>query len=456
MLLPWFKGQHVRETDSRARAWAGSTFAALAVRDFRYLWLGNFASQIGVWIQMIAQGWLAYDLTGSATFLGAVAVARAVPSLILTLPSGVLADRLDRRWMILSSQTLSMVNAAALAWLVGTGTIAPWHLLAGSFLTGASHSLNMPARQALGPQLAGARHLANAVALNSISFNTSRVLGPSIAGVLVGVLGLSSCFVVQAVGQAWAIAWTLAIRSSGRASSQPQRGSIWTNLVDGIRYMAGSRAITGLMIVAAVPILLGMVYIQLMPVFARDVLGIGPSGLAMLMSAVGVGSMAGAFLAAALSNHDRKGRILVASSVAFGVGIALFAVSPTLQAALVALALVGAAQAIALMMNQTLLNLITPNEYRGRMMSVYMMTWNIEPAVFLPAGWLTDTIGAPPVALLSGTLVVITVLVIATRLREIHEVRPATASAAVGHRDSPAPALAVRDSGRGADHELLS
>jgi MFS family permease len=165
----------------------GSTFSSLSVRDFRYLWFGSFASQIGMWVQQVAVGWLAYDLTGSATFLGVVATARSLSSVALTLPAGVFADRWDRRRLILFSQAMTLANASILAWLVASGLIAPWHLLVGSFVSGAAHSLNMPARQSLGPQLVGRRHIANAVALNSISFNTSRVLGPSIAGILAWV-----------------------------------------------------------------------------------------------------------------------------------------------------------------------------------------------------------------------------------------------------------------------------
>src|SRR5438309_10985015 len=146
----------------------GSTFGSLAVRDFRYLWIGSFASQIGMWIQQVAVGWLAYDLTGSATFLGAVAGARSLSSVTLTLPAGVFADRWDRRRIILLSQVMILANAGVLAGLVATGAVAPWHLLVGSFISGAAHSLNMPARQSLAPELVGHRQIANAVALNSI------------------------------------------------------------------------------------------------------------------------------------------------------------------------------------------------------------------------------------------------------------------------------------------------
>ncbi len=399
------------------------TFAALSVRDFRHLWVGTFATQVGMWTQMVAQAWLAYELTGSAVFLAAVAIARAAPSLVLTLPSGVLADRWDRRRIVIGSQFLSMVNSAVLAVLVLSGSIEAWHLVASSFVLGATHSFNMPARQSLVAQLAGYEHMANAVALNAISFNTSRVLGPALAGVLIGVWGLAACFIIQALALMWGMLWTLAISDAGGSPTTTRRVSMWDDLVDGLRYMKGSPAISGLIAIAAVPILVGMVYMQLMPVFARDVLQVGASGMGVLMSAVGAGSMAGAFVSAGISGHPRKGIILIGSTAVFGVAIALFALSSWLPTSVAALGLLGVAQAISMAMNQTLLNLLTPNEYRGRMMSMYMMTWNFEPVVFLPAGWLTDLIGAPPTTVLAAVVVVLSIGIVGARQRAIRDFR---------------------------------
>lgn len=410
-------------TASAVRSWAATTFVSLGVRDYRYLWLGSFATQIGMWTQQVAMGWLAYDLTDTAIFLGVVAIARSIPSLIVTLPSGVLADRWDRRRIVVASQVVSMVNAVALAWLVADGSVVPWHLAASSLVMGFTHSFNMPARQALVAQLAGYRHTANAVALNAISFNTARVLGPALAGVLIGVVGLGACFGFYALSLFWGMVWTLAISDAGGPSRGGQHGSMWGSLVGGIRYMKESPTITALMAVAAVPILLGMTYMQLMPVFARDVLSVGASGMGLLMSAVGAGSMVGAFISAALSDHPRKGLLLIVSGLVLGGALCVFAVSQWLPLSLAALAILGLAQALTMALDQTLLNLVTPNEYRGRMMSIYMMTWNFEPIVFLPAGWLTDQAGAPVTTVLAGVGVVAAMLVIGARMGEIRNFR---------------------------------
>jgi MFS family permease len=391
------------------------------VRDFRYLWLGSFASQLGMWVQQVAVGWLAYDLTGSATFLGVVAASRSLSSVALTLPAGVFADRWDRRRLILFSQVITLANAAVLAWLVATGAIAPWHLAVASFVSGASHSLNMPARQSLGPQLVGPGHIANAVALNSISFNTSRVLGPSIAGILVWIAAvgmlpgangdgsllqhLALCFEVQAALMLVAVACTIAMRSAGQTDTGTQHRSLWANLVDGLRYVRGNSPVRAVFLMASVPILVGSVYSQFMPVFARDVLDVGPSGMGALMSAIGFGSLIGSFALAALSHHPRKGRIMIGAGIASGLSLAAFATSQSFGFSLVALAVTGCSLVVCLAMGQTLITVIAPDAYRGRLLSMWSMIWSLEAVTVLPAGWLADHAGAPVTVFICGVFV---------------------------------------------------
>ncbi len=419
----------------------GSTFASLSVRDFRYLWFGSFASQIGMWVQQVAVGWLAYDLTGSATFLGVVATARSLSSVALTLPAGVFADRWDRRRLILVSQVMILGNAGVLAWLVTTGAIEPWHLAVGSFVSGASHSLNMPARQSLAPQLVGYRHIANAVALNSISFNTSRVLGPSIAGVLVWVAALAMlpgnggdssllsnlalCFEVQAVLMLVAVGCTIAMSSSGGARSGRPQGSLWTNLVDGLRYVQRTGPVRAVFLTASVPILVGSVYAQFMPVFARDVLDVGPSGMGALMSAIGFGSLIGAFALAALSNYPRKGLVMVGTGIGSGVSLTAFASSQSFGVSLVTLAATGLTLVVCLAIGQTLLNLMVPDEYRGRVLSIWSMIWSLEAVTVLPAGLLADHAGAPVTVLICGIVVLVYFLIVAARKGQVRDYRGA-------------------------------
>jgi MFS family permease len=416
----------------------GATFGSLSVRDFRYLWFGSFASQIGMWVQQVAVGWLAYDLTGSATFLGVVATARSLSSVALTLPAGVFADRWDRRRLILLSQVMILANAAILAWLVASGTVVPWHLALASFVSGAAHSLNMPARQSLGPQLVGRRHIANAVALNSISFNTSRVLGPSIAGILVWLAAvtmlsgagedsllrdLALCFEVQAGLMLVSVACTVAMSDSGGAHTGRPGGSLWTNLVDGLRYVQRTGPVRAVFLTATVPILVGSVYAQFMPVFARDVLDVGPSGMGALMSAIGFGSLVGSFALAALSNYPRKGLVMVATGIGSGISLAAFARSESFGLSLVALAATGFFLVVCLAIGQTLLNLIVPDEYRGRILSIWSMIWSLEAVTVLPAGWLADQAGAPLTVLICGIVVLVYFLIVASRRGQVRDYR---------------------------------
>jgi MFS family permease len=283
----------------------GNAFASLGVRDYRYLVLSNFSSQIGLWIAMVAEGWLAFQLTGSATYLGVVSASRAIPSFILTLPGGVLADRLDRRRVIAVSQLLLALNAAAVSYLVLSDLVQPWHLIVSSIVSGVSNSINMPARQALAPQLAGRQFIANAVALNAISFNASRIIGPSIAGFILAQWGIGPCYACYTVLLAVAMFWVTRISVSGGTEGQavPQRvrASMWANMVEGLGYIRQSREISSIMAVAIIPIYLEMIYQNLLPVFADDILDVGGPGLAKMVTAVGIGSMIGGFVTAALS-----------------------------------------------------------------------------------------------------------------------------------------------------------
>jgi MFS family permease len=401
----------------------GHTFAALSVRDYRSLWMGTFATQIGQWLQQVAQGWLAYTLTDSATFLGVVAFARGLPSLLLTLPGGVFADRWDRQRIMVTTQFITMTNAIILAWLVATGNIQPWHLVVTSMIAGATQSFNQPARQSLAPQLAGERFMANAISLNAISFNSSRVLGPALAGMLIGFWSIPACYIFIAGLLTWAMYWTLQVRPSAHTGRQRPRGSVWANLVEGITYIRHSPAIIMLLGIAAVPVLLGMIYQNMMPIFARDILQVGPSGMGTLMTGIGVGSVVGSFAAAALSDYPRKGVIMLLCGVAFGVGLVFFALSQVLALSLIALALIGGCQALTQALNQTLLFTVTPNEIRGRVMSVFQLTWGLQPIVLLPAGWFTDHFGPQPTVTISGILVAVTIIVIGGLRSELRNLR---------------------------------
>jgi predicted MFS family arabinose efflux permease len=263
------------------------------------------------------------------------------------------------------------------------------------------------------------------VALNSISFNFSRVIGPSIAGLLLAGWGLGPCYAAQAILLVFAMVWTMRIGSAGAKHGAGYRhhGSMWSNMVEGLRYIRGSKMIMGVMTVAIVPIYLETIYQQLLPVFADNVLDVGGPGLAMMVTAVGVGSMVGGFATAALSSHPRKGLVMLSIGLFSGVTLAVFAVSRFMPLTLTMLALTGMTQAITMAMGQTMVNLIVPDQFRGRVMSVYMMLWSSSPLAMLPAGWTTDHYGATTTVLVSGILVVLFFLVAGRRRGIVRDFR---------------------------------
>ena len=400
-------------------------FASLRVADFRYLFFGTFAGHIGFWMWIVGQGWLAFELTQSATFLGAVQAATAVPSLLLMLPSGVLADRWDRRAMIFYSNVGLTVASGLLMLSVGLELAQPWHLIVLGALTGAAAAVNMPARQAMGPQLAGRELTSNAVALSSLSFNASRVLGPALAGLLIWVVGLFGCFVAQTLLLGLSAVLTGMIRTRGVPEHGGQERSVTQNLVDGIRYSRRDPVLRGCVIVSLLHNLFGLTYSHLMPVFAGSVLQVGGAGLGTLLTAVGIGSAVGSVAAVLLSQHSQKGLIMFLTSLAFGGGILLFSLSASLPLVLGALVALGCAHAVASIANHTILNLASPDAYRGRVNSIFIFTWNIAPLAALPAGWLADQIGAPLTVAISGVLTIVTMAAAAVWLTAVRSFRDA-------------------------------
>lgn len=392
-----------------------NTFAALSVRQFSYLWAGTAAGQTAFWVQIVAQGWLAYELTGSAMFLGLVSAAAALPGFLLMLPAGALADQWDRRVILLSTNAAMTLAALVLSIIVAAGIVEPWQLVILAGIIGSAQALNLPARQSLGPELVGPRLVSNAVALFAVSFNGSRVLGPAVAGILIPFVGLGGCFFLQTAVMALSTLLTLPLRPDGPRGHSARRSAV-QNVLDGLRFLGEQPMLLGCTIVAALQNLFGMVYSQLMPIFAADVLDVGAAGLGALLSAVGVGSVVGAFASAALSSHPRKGVLMFGSGIAFAAALLVFAAARSLPVAIVALLAVGATSAVSMIACQTILNLAVPHEFRGRVMSIYMMTWSIPPMAALPFGWLADGVGAPLTVGVSGALLLVAMVAAAVAL----------------------------------------
>ena len=393
-------------------------FASFQHRNYRLLWTGTVVTQNGQWMQQIALGWLILELTDSPAFLGFVGFARGLPMLFLALPAGVLADRISRRLILMSAQGAAAAVALLLTVLVFTDLIRPWHVIVISILGGSAMAFVAPTRQALVPSVVPRDAVANAVALNSAGQNATRIVGPSTAGLLIAWLGTAICFLVQSVGFIWALVMSYRLELPEPAEvTQRARASVASNILDGFSYIRSLPVLAGLMIMAAVPTVLAMPYLQMLPVFARDVLEIGSTGLGMLMAASGAGALAGALLFAAYGQRIRRqGRFMVIMASLFGVWLALFAFSPWWQLSLVLVALTSGCSAVYMAQNNTVIQLMVADEYRGRVMSVYLMTFGLMPFGTLPMGALTEALGAPTAVAIHGILSTLVIILVALKL----------------------------------------
>ena len=383
----------------------GHTFESLRIRDYRLLFQGNAVTSVGFWMQQAALGWLVLDLTNSPFYLGLAGFARQFPMMIVSPFGGVLADRVDRKALLVWTQVFQLVLCVVLSALVFSGWVNIWHVLGISFLFGSAVSMNVPARQAIVPILVGKERLANALALYSMSLNASRIIGPSLAGVMMGWSGVGGCLALQSLGYLWAAANVFQIRDVSASSTSGRSGAtVVENMLDGLRYCVRNRPLFMQLLMAAVPSVVAYPYMQFLPSFARDIYGIGAGGLGVLMTAMGLGALTGSFAIASRKHIAHKSLITLGCSATFGLFLCGFAMAPTLWVGLPFLALAGASSSIYMTLNGTIIQELTPDEYRGRVSSVYMMTWGMMPLGAVPAGAIAEVWGAPAAVFLGGAI----------------------------------------------------
>ncbi|MGI8424301.1 MAG: MFS transporter [Chloroflexota bacterium] len=403
------------------------TFDSLRVRDYRLLFQGSAVTSIGFWMQQAALGWLVLDLTNSPFYLGLASFARQFPMMIVSPFGGVLADRLDRKQLLIWTQVVQLVLCVILSALVFSGLVNIWHVLGISFLFGAAVSFNVPARQAIVPVLVGRERLVNALALYSMSLNASRILGPTLAGVMMGWAGVGGCLALQSLGYLWAAGSVFHIKDAAGMTNVPSGASVTQNLIDGLRFCVRTRPIFMQLLMAAVPSVVAYPYMQFLPAFARDVYGIGPGGLGVLMTAMGVGALSGSFALASWKHIPHKNLVTLACAATFGLFLCGFAVSPSLPYGLICLALAGASSSVYMTLNGTIIQELTPDEYRGRVSSVYMMTWGMMPIGAVPAGAIAEVWGAPTAVFIGGAIcAVFTGAMLLTGVNGVKAARSAT------------------------------
>jgi MFS family permease len=400
------------------------TFGALQRNpNFRLYWSGALLSNIGTWMQTLAQSWLVYQLTGSAFLLGSVSFLQGLPSLFLALVGGVLADRVERRRLMLVTQVAQMLLAVLLAGLTLTGVVRVEQIMVIAFLSGLVNAINTPVRQGIISDLVPRSDLQNAIAVNSAQFQTSQLLGPAIAGVVVATAGAGWAFLLNGLSFGAVIVSLLLLRLPPW-KAPAVKVPMWRSAREGVSFVFHHQVLGTLVLVAAVPaLLLRPAQQSLLPIFAESVLGAGAPGLGLLMSANGAGALAGALLVASLGQIRRRGLLQLCCGTAYGVALVLFAASRRLELSAVLLFAGAACSMVFSSLNQTFLQTLAPDEMRGRVLSVLTLTtFGMLPLGSFIAGAAAERWGAAVVVGVGGAitaLFTLTVLLTRPRLRNL-------------------------------------
>lgn len=376
-------------------------FKAFHYRDFRILWIGACTSTIGTWMQEVAQNWLVLQLTGSPFLLGLDAFLGDIPIFLFSLVGGVMADRFDRRYILIGSQVVQMISAALLAVLIWTGHIHVWEILSLSFVVGTAQSFGGPAYSALVPSLVEKQDVPNAIALNSIQFNLARVIGPVVGGLAMKYAGAGWCFALNSLSFLAVIVSLLRLNIN---FSPPRSGeSVLTSMKQGFNFIRAQGAMTTLILIAFFMTFLGIPTIAFLPVFAKIVFGRGEMTYTWFLAASGLGSITGALTVAWLGDVKNKGRVALAALLGMGLGMVGFSQSKSILLSCVMLYFTGAVLMCAFAMIASLVQLITPNDMRGRVMSVYNVAFRGGmPFGEIATGWLVPIWTAPTVLTING------------------------------------------------------
>ncbi len=385
---------HPTPSRARARPKSINPFRALQVhRNFRLFWTGQTVSLIGTWMQTVGQGWLALELTNSAFLVGVVSAAGSFPVLLLSLYGGVVADRYSKLRIVIICQALLLAEAGALWWFTWSGRIGVGSLLALTTLNGVISAFEIPARQAMIVELVSREDLVDAIALNSGGFNLARIIGPSIAAIVLAKWGVAACFGINAVSY-FAVLASLSQVRLPRWVPREYLVSPIEQLKQGFQYIRSNRAVTGLMGVVAVYSIFGFQYLSMMPVIARDVLHTGAGGYGLLLTFVGIGALTGALSLAGLGLRIRRGRLYNVTAYAYAGLIMLFSLTRTLHLGAAVLLFLGLAMLINGALSNGIIQSVVPDELRGRVIATYIFVYvGFPPIGSFLAGLVADYIG---------------------------------------------------------------
>lgn len=399
-------------------------FRSFRYRNYRLFFGGQSLSLIGTWIQRIAVPWLVYHLTGSAFLLGLVSFAGLIPASLLAPIAGVMVDRWNRYYLLIATQIGAMVQALALAALYFTHTIQIWQIVVLSVFLGCVNAFDVPTRQSLVVDLVGGKkeNLGNAIALNSSMFNAARLLGPSIAGLLISFTNEGICFLINGVSYLFVIVSLLFMKVPKRERAvENQRVS--KELKDGFSYVLGFAPIKYIILLLALVSLIGMPYAVLMPVFAKEVLHGDSHTFGFLMGATGLGALTGAFYLASRKNVVGLERLIPIATACFGFGLIVFSFTRVFAVSLVLMIGVGMGMMLQMASSNSIVQTVVDDDKRGRVMSFYMMAFaGTSPFGSLLAGSLASVIGVPYTLLLGGSFVIVGALLFSLKRNEIKEI----------------------------------
>jgi len=389
-------------------------FAALSYRNFRLIWSGLIVSNMGTWMQNVANGWLVLQLTNSPLWLGLLGFSFAVPMVLIPPFAGAIVDRVHRVRLLFFTQSMQLLNALVLALLTWSGRVQVWHILLNSFIGALLLAFDNPSRQALIPDLVAPRDLLNAVSLNSATYTGAALIGPALAGILLGPLGAGTLFFLNSISYL-AVIFALAAMREVRTHSGGQSGSLRDTFSKGMRYALGNRLILALLALSAVSAIFGRSYQSLLPAFSRDIWQTGAQGYGYLLAAAGAGALVGAFGLASLKKVSHQGAVMLVSGVLFSLALVLFSISPSFVLGLLCLFIAGITSTVFSTVIATFIQLSVPNEMRGRVMSLYTVTLIGLPSLGAMgsgavAEWLGGVEGAPH-AVLIGAIILGVILV---------------------------------------------
>jgi len=406
-------------------------FPALYVRDFRIFWIGQVISFSGTWMQSTAQGWLVYSLTKSPFYLGIVATAASLPVLLLTLIGGVVADRLSKRTLLITTQTLSMVPALSLAILINLKVVTVWQIVFFAILLGTVNAFDVPARQSFLVDMVQKGRLMNAIALNSAAFNGARIVGPVIAGITIAAIGVAACFYVNAVSFLAAIGALLMIKAKSNGDGEKpvkftgddrrlHLSVLMEDLSEGLRYVKSEKNVFRIMSLVALFSLFGIPFVTLLPVFAEDILMVGPKGLGILAGSSGVGSLVAALFIAFRGEIEEKGSFMSGAGLLFGVSLLFFSLSRNYHISMVILVLAGLGMVSFLAVANTFIQLTVPDILRGRVMSVYALVFlGIAPVGNAVMGSIANEVGTDRAVSIGSSLCIVALLLSWRHLRAV-------------------------------------